>query len=125
MLNRCCEIIKMKITEELITQYAAVSGDTNPIHLLKSAANQAGFPHQVAHGMLSMAIGAKLVSPLIQIGWTLSHYGVKFSSPLFVNDMITIEASSVTQSDKKIAMKVIGKNQEHNKVMHGKLELIK
>jgi acyl dehydratase len=36
-------------------RYAAVSGDHNPIHLYPLTAKALGFPHQIAHGMWSLA----------------------------------------------------------------------
>jgi acyl dehydratase len=36
-------------------RYAAVSGDHNPIHLYSLTAKAFGFPHQIAHGMWSLA----------------------------------------------------------------------
>lgn len=117
--------IELNITESFVKQYAAVSGDGNPIHLLKAAANQAGFPGQVAHGMLSMAIGAKFISPMLANGWALSHYKMKFSTPLFVNDILKLEAEFVTETEEKITLKVIGENQNQYKVVSGKIEMEK
>jgi acyl dehydratase len=36
-------------------EYAAVSGDHNPIHLYPLTAKALGFPRQIAHGMWSLA----------------------------------------------------------------------
>ena len=40
---------------DLGRQYAAVSGDHNPIHLYPLTAKALGFPRQIAHGMWSLA----------------------------------------------------------------------
>ncbi|GIO22757.1 MaoC family dehydratase [Oceanobacillus sp. J11TS1] len=116
------EEMEIEITEHLVKQYAAVSGDTNPIHLLKAAANQAGFPIQVAHGMLSMAMGAKIISPLLLNGWMLSNYKMTFSSPLFVYDILRLKTEMVTQTNQRISLKAIGENQHRDRVVCGKIE---
>ena len=44
-----------KLPGDLGRQYAAVSGDHNPIHLYPITAKALGFPRQIAHGMWTMA----------------------------------------------------------------------
>ncbi len=47
--------IVWKLPGDLGRQYAAVSGDHNPIHLYPITAKALGFPRQIAHGMWTMA----------------------------------------------------------------------
>jgi MaoC like domain len=47
--------IEWKLPGDLGRQYAAVSGDHNPIHLYGITAKAFGFPRQIAHGMWSKA----------------------------------------------------------------------
>ncbi|MBS42040.1 MAG: hypothetical protein CMH83_02445 [Nocardioides sp.] len=44
-----------RLPADLGRQYAAVSGDHNPIHLYPVTAKALGFPRQIAHGMWTMA----------------------------------------------------------------------
>ncbi len=46
---------RWRLAGDLGRQYAAVSGDVNPIHLSPLAAKAFGFPRAIAHGMWSMA----------------------------------------------------------------------
>lgn len=48
--------------------YAAASGDHNALHLDVEAAKSAGFDRPVVHGMLTMAVCARLLT---------SHFGVR------------------------------------------------
>lgn len=123
LLDCFYEMMEIDITENLVKQYAAVSGDANPVHLQKSAANQAGFPSQVAHGMLTMAIGSKVISPLLQDGWRLSYYKMRFFSPLFAGDILRLNTKFVTNTDQKIVLTVNGENQRQDRVVSGKMEL--
>lgn len=122
-LDRFEKKVEIKITEQLVERYAVISGDVNSIHLIKSAANHAGFTNRVAHGMLSMAISASCISPLLQHGWLLSDYKMTFSSPLFIGDILRIEIGVVRLLDQKMVLKIHGEKDDGNKVMSGKIEL--
>ena len=50
------------LTRGNLANYAGVSGDPNPIHFSDEVARLAGLPDVVAHGMLSMGIGAGYVN---------------------------------------------------------------
>ena len=45
-----------------LINYAGVSGDANRIHWDESIAKMAGLPDVIAHGMLTMGLGAGFVS---------------------------------------------------------------
>lgn len=117
--------MEIEITNELIRQYAVISGDVNPIHLSKTAAKKAGFPNQVAHGMLTMALSTTFISPLLQCQWRVVYFRIKFSSPLFIADRITIQAIMMNHSDKELSFKISGKNQHHAPIIQGKIKLEK
>ncbi|CAN7747684.1 MaoC family dehydratase [Variovorax sp. LjRoot84] len=54
------------ITAVDLTLYAAASSDHNPLHLDEDTARAAGFDRPVVHGMLTMAMAARLMT---------SHFG--------------------------------------------------
>ncbi|MEO3870708.1 MaoC/PaaZ C-terminal domain-containing protein [Nonomuraea sp. B12E4] len=47
------------LTTAMISRYAEVSGDHNPIHLDPEAAGRAGFPGVIAHGMSVLALACE------------------------------------------------------------------
>jgi hypothetical protein len=69
-------------------RYAAASGDRNPIHLFKLAAQAFGFPRQIAHGMWSKA--AALAS-IQRAGGLPDAYTVRvdFRKPLLLPSQAT------------------------------------
>jgi len=81
------------ITEADILLFAAVSLDTNPVHLDAEAAAASPFKERVAHGMLSAGLisavlGTKLPGPgTIYLGQTL-----RFRAPVKIGDTVTAEA---------------------------------
>jgi acyl dehydratase len=60
-------------------QYAAVSGDINPIHLNALAARAFGFPRAIAHGMWTAARALALVEPRLPAAY---RYRVAFRRPV-------------------------------------------
>lgn len=69
-----------------LVRYAGASGDFNPIHWNERFARSVGLPDVIAHGMLTMAVGARLL-----VEWTgdpgaVLEYGVRFTRPVVVGD---------------------------------------
>jgi len=54
--------LRKTVTVEQIRAYAEASGDRNPIHLDDVFARSVGLPGVIAHGMLTMAFAAQLVT---------------------------------------------------------------
>lgn len=93
--------ISKTITEADILMYAAVSLDTNPVHLDAVAAEKSLFGERIAHGMLtagliSACLGTRLPGPgTIYLGQTL-----EFSAPVRIGDTITAQVEVVEVGEK-------------------------
>jgi acyl dehydratase len=70
-----------------LVNYAGVSGDPNPIHWSDHVAGLVGLDSVVAHGMLTMGIGAGYLTQWLGDPGALLDYGVRFRSPVFVGSM--------------------------------------
>ena len=44
------------ITDEMVIEFARITGDDNPIHLDEEAASKSMFGRRIAHGMLVMGV---------------------------------------------------------------------
>ena len=93
------------ITEADILLFAAVSTDTNPVHLDAEVAKQSMFKERVAHGMLSAGLisavlGTRLPGPgTIYMGQTL-----RFRAPVRIGDTVTATAEvTALDAEKKRA----------------------
>ncbi|WP_084435994.1 fused (3R)-hydroxyacyl-ACP dehydratase subunits HadA/HadB [Aldersonia kunmingensis] len=62
-----------------LVNYAGVSGDANPIHWDESIAKLAGLPDVIAHGMLTMGLGAGFVSAWSGDPGAVTRYAVRLS----------------------------------------------
>lgn len=75
-----------RLTRETLVRYAGASGDFNPIHYSDHAATALGLPGVVAHGMLTMAVAARVVTAWAGPDARLVSYGVRFTRPVPVPD---------------------------------------
>lgn len=73
-----------RITRADLAAYAAASGDHNPIHQDDAAAQAAGLPGVIAHGMYTMGLAARAVA-----GWAggpaeVVSFTARFAKPVLV-----------------------------------------
>lgn len=93
------------ITEADILMFAAVSGDTNPVHIDAEYAATTPFKQRIAHGMLSAGLisavlGTKLPGP----GTVYLGQSLKFRAPVKLGDTVTATAEvTALDAEKKRA----------------------
>ncbi len=94
-LGDATEITKL-ITEELVNDFARVTGDTNPVHLDQAYAEKTQFKGRIAHGLLSVGLLSTV------LGNTLPGHGtiylsqeVKFLAPVRIGDTITAKVEVI------------------------------
>ena len=68
-----------------LVNYAGVAGDANPIHWDETLAKLAGLPDVIAHGMLTMGLGAGFVSAWSGDPGAVTRYAVRLSQPAVVS----------------------------------------
>ncbi len=69
-----------------LVRYAGASGDFNPIHWNQRFARAVGLPDVIAHGMLTMATAARLVTDWCGDPGAVVEYATKFTKPVLVPD---------------------------------------
>jgi acyl dehydratase len=69
-----------------LVRYAGASGDFNVIHWNQRIATSVGLPDVIAHGMLTMATAARLVTDWAGDPGAVVEYGVRFTKPVVVPD---------------------------------------
>lgn len=93
------------ITDEMVRTFAALTGDTNPVHLDDAFAATTRFGRRIAHGMLAASlISATLANDLPGPGTVYLSQSIQFKAPVYPGDTVTavIEVKSVRE-DKPIA----------------------
>lgn len=73
------------LTRESLVRYTGASGDFNPIHYRDDVAARVGLPGVLAHGMLTMGIGASVVTDAVGDPARIIDYGVRFTKPVVVD----------------------------------------
>ena len=93
-----------EVTDELIRQFAELSGDHNQIHLDDEFARSTRFGQRIAHGMLSGAFISAVLGnefrgrKIVYLGQTM-----RFTAPTFIGDTITTTATVVDiRQDKRV-----------------------
>jgi acyl dehydratase len=69
-----------------LVMYAGASGDFNPIHWNERFARSVGLPDVIAHGMLTMAEAARVLTDWTGDPGSIEEYGVRFTRPVVVPD---------------------------------------
>lgn len=98
------------ITDADIMLFAAVSLDTNPVHVNEEAAQASVFGTRIAHGMLSASLisavlGTQLPGPgTIYMGQTL-----RFRAPVKPGDTVvaTVEITALNAERKRATLKTV------------------
>ncbi len=75
-----------RVTRADLVRYAGASGDLNPIHWNERVATEVGLPGVIAHGMLTMALAARVVTDWTGDPAALVEYHVRFGRPVVVPD---------------------------------------
>ena len=73
-----------QLTRADLVRYAGASGDFNIIHWNERVAREVRLPNVIAHGMLTMAKGANLVTAWVGDPGRVEEYGVRFAKPVVV-----------------------------------------
>ena len=77
------------IDRDQLRLYAEASGDPNPIHLSDEAAEAAGLPGVIAHGMLTVATMGLLFSPYLEHGY-VKGFQSRFSGMVSLGDVLRV-----------------------------------
>lgn len=86
-------VVVDNLTRSQLVMYAGASGDYNPLHTDEVYATKvAGFPTVFGHGMLTMAMTARVLTDWAGDG-RLRTYGVRFARQVWPGDTLTARAT--------------------------------
>ena len=111
-----------EITDELIRQFAELSGDYNPIHLDEEFAKTTRFGRRIAHGMLSGAfISAVLGYEFKERKIVYLSQTMKFTAPAYLGDMITTTAmvTKIREDKPIVTLETLCTNQSGDVTVRG------
>jgi acyl dehydratase len=77
---------RFSYTQEMVNQFAIVSGDNNPIHLDAEYAAKTMFKRPIMHGMLGASVFSKVLGTLFPgEGSIYLRQDLKFMKPMYVD----------------------------------------
>ena len=117
-----CKKFTVKITSKMLNNFAALSGDYNPLHMDNEYAKKTQFKKQVCHGMLLTSFFSRLIGMYIP-GKNALYFSqtVNFRSPCFVEDIVTVtgEVTEKRDTTKMITVKTEIHNQNNICLVNG------
>ncbi len=109
------------VTPLQLALFAAASGDHNPLHLDPEVARRAGFDKPVVHGMLSMALTAKLLTR--EFGpQALTRLHTRFVGVALVGEALELVAT-LREADEQAAHYLLRASTERAEVLSGEAQL--
>lgn len=120
------EEFTVTITEEMLSAFKNITGDINPLHNDEEYAKEKGYKGRVGYGMLTASFLSTLAGVYLPGKRSLiQEVTIKFSKPVFVGDVITVEGMVDEKNDtfNLIMIKYVMKNQDGLKVMKGTMQI--
>lgn len=117
-------VVQRLVDQGMVTAYAHASGDHNPIHLDADFAAESQFGAIVAHGMLTLAFVAQMMSEAFGPAWQeRGTLKVRFKGPAYPGDEVTTFGHVVRETEKgseRLVECAVGlKNQEGAELITG------
>ncbi len=110
------------ITKQDLAAFAAASGDHNPIHLDESAAQEAGLPGIIAHGMYNMAQMSQLLLQNVPQR-DIRAFEVRFKAMSLPGDVVTcagvVTSRKPASGETHVVLSISARNQDGVDILAG------
>src|SRR5512144_2356081 len=110
------------VTDEMISAFADLNGDTNPRHLGDAYAVGTRFGRRIAHGMIAAGlISATLANDLPGPGTVYLSQSLQFKAPVYPGDTLTttVEVKSARPDKPIVTLTTVCTNQNDVVVLEG------
>jgi 3-hydroxybutyryl-CoA dehydratase len=110
------------ITEEIVNEFARVTGDTNPVHTDPTYAEKTMFKGRIAHGVYSLGIFSTILGNILPgYGTIYLSQEVKFLAPVRIGDTIhaRVEVIELFTEKNRVKFRTTCTNQEGKVVVDG------
>lgn len=120
------EHFTVSITEDMFACFRQITGDNNPLHTDRQFAVDTGCPDRVAYGMLTASFLSTLGGVYLPGRQCLiQSVESKFIRPVFIGDRLKVSGTvtALHETVRQVEIKVVIINQNHEKVLRGKLKV--
>ena len=114
--------ISKTITEEIVNEFARVTGDTNPVHTDQAYAEKTKFKGRIAHGVYSLGLFSTLLGNILPgYGTIFLSQEVTFLAPVRIGDTITarVEVVELIAEKNRAKFRTTCTNQDGTVVVDG------
>ena len=113
------------ITNEMLDQFIALSGDCSPIHVSDDYARERGFHGRIVHGLLLGALVSKVVGTQLPGKFSvLQRVELNFRHPCYPSDHVSVElhVREKIEAVKVVIMDFAITNQNNEAIATGKVQ---
>lgn len=113
----------VRVTLEMVTAFAALSGDRSPLHTDEAFAHAAGFDGRAAHGLLLGALVSRLIGmQLPGAHGVLQSVELSFRRPLVPPATVRVEGeiAAISESTGQVQIKVTIVDEHGRGILEGK-----
>ena len=118
---------KIFISEDMLDDFAKLSGDDNPLHMNEEYASSTSFKKRVCSGMFLATFFSRLVGMYLPGKHALYFsQSLNFVNPCFIGDIITVEGEVINKSiaTKIITLKTTITNKSSKRIIDGEARII-
>jgi 3-hydroxybutyryl-CoA dehydratase len=114
------------ITQDMVNQFAQLSGDFNPIHIDVEYAKSTSFGKPIAHGMLISSFFSTLIAQEYPgPGSIYLKQELNFLKPCFIDDVINIVIRLINREDYKYLLNTSVYNKDGKLIIDGTALILK
>ena len=118
---------KVDISEDMLDDFAKLSGDDNPLHMNEEYASSTSFKKRVCSGMFLSSFFSRLVGMYLPGKHALYiSQSLNFVNPCFIGETITVEGKVIDKSPatKIIKLETTITNESGKRIIDGKAQVI-
>ena len=103
-IGDCAEITKL-MSENMVSNFAEISEDFNPVHLDSQYAENSRYKRKIIHGLMATSLFSGLFgTKLPGEGCVYKSQNIRFKRPIYIGDTVT---AKVVVTDINVSKKVI------------------
>lgn len=110
------------VSDELIRNFAELSGDRNPIHLDEAFARRSRFGRRIAHGMIPASLISAVIGNLLPGPGTIYlSQSLQFLAPVFVDEVVRarVKVTGMKENKPIATLETVCENQKGEIVLKG------
>jgi 3-hydroxybutyryl-CoA dehydratase len=121
------ESFSVTITDDMVSSFTQITGDTNPMHIDDAYARENGYQARIAYGLMTASFFSTLGGVYLPGKYCLFYENHNFfNKPVYIGDVLSVSGEVIEKSENsmpRITVKGMIKNQNNQTVCKAKLVL--